>query len=118
MSQELYDGILPEQDSVAQELVLLKFLQREPAYSVNLGIVGDNEFQLIAYCGEICDRIPGSDDIDMPYFHFKPDLDLKDFLTVYGEAGGTHHIALTMGDRIEDMVKLAEMLNIDLIILG
>ena len=90
----------------------------ERATILNLGVVEDNEFQLIAYTGEVCERIPGSADIDMPYFHFKPDLALPDFLTAYGVAGGTHHIAMTMGDRTDDIMKLAEMLNIDLIILG
>ena len=90
----------------------------ERATVVNLGIVEDNEFQLIAYTGTLCGRIPGSDEIDMPYFHFTPDMPLADFLTAYGEAGGTHHIALTRGDKIDDIIKLAELLNIDLVILG
>ena len=90
----------------------------ERATVVNLGIVEDNAFRLIAFTGEICERIPGAPDIDMPYFHFKPDMALIDFLTAYGEAGGTHHAAMTLGDRTESIIKLAEMLGIDIEIIG
>jgi len=84
---------------------------------LNLGIVEDNEFQMIVYGGEVCDKIPGSEDIDMPYFHFKPDMELPAFLTEYGRAGGTHHIAVTDGDRQDDILKLAEMLQINAVVL-
>jgi len=79
---------------------------------LNVGISSGNTFQMIVFTGEICEKIPGSDDIDMPYFHFKPDLRLPDFLTAYGRAGGTHHCALTRGDKREEISKLADILNI------
>lgn len=84
---------------------------------LNLGIVEDNRFQIIVYGGEVCEKIPGSDDIDMPYFHFKPDMELPTFLTEYGRAGGTHHIAVTCGDRQDDILKLAEMLGVNAVVL-
>jgi len=90
----------------------------ERATVINLGIVENNSFQVIIYSGEICERIPGSYDIDMPYFHFKPDMELENLLTEYGAAGGTHHIAMAKGNRIEEIIVLAEMLNINLVILG
>jgi len=93
-------------------------MQPGRATVLNLGIVEDNQFQMIVYSGDICDRIPGSDDIDMPYFHFKPDIELPDFLTEYGLAGGTHHIAMSKGDRIEDILSLSEMLGIETVIIG
>jgi len=79
---------------------------------VNLGIVEDNAFQLITYTGRICEKIPDAGDIDMPYFHFKPDMELPDFLTAYGMAGGTHHIAMTSGNRKKEIRQLAEILGI------
>jgi len=88
------------------------------ATAVNLGVVEDNEFQLVLYGGEICERIPGTDDIDMPFFHFKPDMELPDFLTAYGLAGGTHHVGMAKGDRVEEMTVLSEVLGIDTVILG
>jgi L-arabinose isomerase len=84
---------------------------------LNFGIAQDNDFQMVAYTGEVCEKIPGSEDIDMPYFHFKPSLNLEDFLNEYGLAGGTHHIAMTPGDRREDLIRLAEMLGIDIVVL-
>ena len=85
---------------------------------LNLAVMEESEFQMIIYTGEICEKIPGANDIDMPYFHFKPDLKLSDFLTNYGFEGGTHHLALTKGDRREDIMKLAEILNINVVLLG
>ena len=85
---------------------------------LNLGIVENGDFQAIAYSGEICERIPGSDDIDMPYFHFRPDMELPDFLTEYGIAGGTHHIAMTKGDRIEEITALTGLTGIRTVIIG
>ena len=39
-------------------------------------------------------------------------MPLPDFLSAYGRAGGTHHIAMTYGDRTREISCLAEMLNI------
>ena len=85
--------------------------------ALNLGIAEDNKFQMIVYTGEICEKIPGSKDIDMPYFHFKPDVKLEDFLAEYSTAGGTHHISMTRGDRKEDLVKLAGLLQLDIVVM-
>jgi L-arabinose isomerase len=84
---------------------------------LNLSIVEEGRFQIVAYTGEICPKIQGSSDIDMPYFHFKPDMGLEDLLTEYSLHGGTHHLAMTTGDRMEELVKLAELLEIDLVLL-
>lgn len=92
-------------------------MEEGKATVVNLGVVEDNAFQLTVYSGTICRKIPGSDDIDMPYFHFKPDGVLEDFLTKFGLAGGTHHSAITKGDKKEEIKKLAEILKIKLVIL-
>jgi L-arabinose isomerase len=84
---------------------------------LNLGIVDENYFQMIVYTGQVCKKIPGSGDIDMPYFHFKPDMPLEELLTEYGLLGGTHHLAMTMGDRTEDLVRLAQILNTEIVAL-
>jgi L-arabinose isomerase len=80
---------------------------------LNLGMVEDAGFQMILYTGDICSKIPGSEDIDMPYFHFRPAIKLEDMLTEYGYLGGTHHIAMTRGDKREDLMKLAQLLDIE-----
>ena len=67
---------------------------------------------MITYTGNICEKIPDAGDIDMPYFHFKPDMELPDFLTAYGLAGGTHHIAMTAGDKKKEIQQLADMLGV------
>jgi L-arabinose isomerase len=85
---------------------------------MNLGIVEDGRFQMILYTGDIVERIAGSDDIDMPYFHFRPSVGLEDLLTEYGLLGGTHHVSMTGGDRREDLSKLASLLGIEAVVLG
>jgi L-arabinose isomerase len=94
-------------------------VETEPARAtvLNLGIVEDGALQMIVYTGEICGKIPGSPDIDMPYFHFKPDAPLEELLAEYGRAGGTHHVAITRGDRREEIAVVAELLNLDLHVL-
>jgi L-arabinose isomerase len=92
-------------------------MQQQRVTVLNLGMVDQQDYQMILYTGEICDRIPGSDDIDMPYFHFKPDMKLEDLLTEYGMFGGTHHVAMVKGDRIDDLLKLAEWLHINAVVL-
>ena len=55
--------------------------------------------------------------IDMPYFHFKPDMGLEALLTEYGLFGGTHHVAMVKGNRTDDLLKLAEWLHINTVVL-
>ena len=92
-------------------------MQQQKVTVLNLGIVDQQNYQVVLYTGDICERIPGSDDIDMPYFHFKPDMELKDLLTEYGLSGGTHHVALVKGNRMNDLLKLSEWLNINAVLL-
>ena len=90
-------------------------MKKGKATVINLGIVEDNTFQLIVYTGEICEKIPDYGDIDMPYFHFKPDMELPELLTAYGLAGGTHHIAMTPGNKKHEIQQLAEVLRIQFV---
>jgi L-arabinose isomerase len=92
-------------------------MKEQAATVLNLGIVEDGRFQMVVYSGTICKKIGGSPDIDMPYFHFKPDMPLTDFLTEYSLAGGTHHVSITAGDRAEDLLKLAEAFGIQIIMM-
>jgi len=85
---------------------------------LNLGIVEDGAFQMIAYAGEVCERVAIDGDVDMPCFHFRPDMRLEDFLVEYVYAGGTHHIGMTRGDRLDDLAQAADLLGVQLVILG
>jgi L-arabinose isomerase len=84
---------------------------------LNLGIVAEQGLQMIAFRGEMCERLPADRDIDMPYFHVKPERSLEELLTRYGYAGGTHHMAMARGDRVGDVEKLALWLDSDFIVL-
>jgi L-arabinose isomerase len=84
---------------------------------MNLGIVEKGLFRMVLYTGDIVEKIPGSDDIDMPYFHFKPSMGLEKLLTEYGLLGGTHHVSMTAGDRSDDLCRLASLLGIQTVTL-
>jgi L-arabinose isomerase len=85
---------------------------------MNFGMADQVSYQMILYTGEVCDPIPGSHDIDMPYFHFKPDMTLEQLLNEYGHYGGTHHVAMLKGDCVEDLLKLAQLLRIESVVLS
>ena len=102
----------------AQDPVIADVTMKEGDSTLaNLAIVDNNKLQMVLSKGKVCKRIPGSEDIDMPYFHFKPYLVLSEFLTKYGYSGGTHHFTLLYGDKIEKLKKLANILNINVITL-
>ena len=105
-------------NSIVSTFCVNCFDELELLKTLSSNIVEDNNFQMVVYTGEICEKIRGSEDIDMPYFHFKPDMTLHDFLTEYGLAGGTHHIAMTRGDKKKEVEKLAELLQLNIVILG
>jgi L-arabinose isomerase len=44
-------------------------------------------------------------------------MPLEELLSEYGLLGGTHHLALTKGDRREDLVRLAQMLDVEIVAL-
>jgi L-arabinose isomerase len=51
---------------------------------------------------------------DVPHFWVQPvDGGVRDFLRRYSECGGTHHLALVVGDHMEAVRRMAEMLGLD-----
>ncbi len=72
----------------------------------------ENSFKFIVSKGEIID-IPIFEDITSPHFIFKVDRKVEDFLTEYSKLGGTHHLAMTYGDRSEEIKYLSEIMGIE-----
>jgi L-arabinose isomerase len=48
---------------------------------------------------------------------YNPNPPLEELLAEYGRAGGTHHVAVTRGDRREEIAAVAELFNLDLHVL-
>ena len=72
---------------------------------------GKDGFRFIACEGEIMDE-PLFKDIVSPHFLLKVHGEVEEFLTEYSCLGGTHHLAMTYGNRKEELRFLSEILNI------
>ena len=101
----------------AENPVIVTFpLRPGPATLVNLAPGPDNTFGLIATRVRILDRWSRTGFPDVPHFWVQPvDLELRDFLRRYSEVGGTHHLALMLGDHIPAVRHLAHMLGLALV---
>lgn len=98
---------------VLSPLVAMFPLRMGPATLVNLAPGPADRFDLIASRVRILDRYLPDHFPDMPHFWVEPmETGLPEFLRRYSECGGTHHLALVMGDEIEAMGQMARMLGL------
>jgi L-arabinose isomerase len=69
-------------------------------------------FKLIVAKGEILDteHLPN---LEMPYFHFKPDNGVRQSLDDWLRNGGTHHQCLNMGDQRKRWKMFCLIVDID-----
>jgi L-arabinose isomerase len=71
-------------------------------------------YRLVVGTGEVLDT-PELSKVEMPYFHFRPDGDLKDFMNSWLHNGGTHHFCTNLGEHVPRWRYLAELLDIDFV---
>jgi L-arabinose isomerase len=71
-------------------------------------------YRLAVARGEVLDT-PELPLVQMPYFHFRPDAGMRQYLTGWLRNGGTHHFVLNLGDHVERWRVLAELLDIDFV---
>ncbi len=71
-------------------------------------------FRLAVARGEVLDT-PELPQVQMPYFHFRPDSGMRSFLTAWLRNGGLHHFCLNLGDHVERWQRLAELLDVDFV---
>lgn len=85
-----------------------------PATLVSLAPVPEGEYRLVVARGEILDtdELPN---LEMPYFHFRPDSGVRDCLDGWLENGGTHHQCLHLGDRTNRWDLLSDMLDLEVV---
>lgn len=85
-----------------------------PATIVSLVHLTGEHFRLVAAQGEVLDseKYP---DIEMPYFHFRPDSGLGKCNDGWLRAGGTHHQTLLRGDLRRRWRMLCNILDIEYI---
>jgi len=71
-------------------------------------------YRLAVARGEVLDT-PVLPNVEMPYFHYRPDSGMRAFLTGWLRNGGTHHFCMNLGDHVERWRVLAELLDIDFV---
>jgi L-arabinose isomerase len=78
-----------------------------------VALKGDH-FRLIAMKGQVLDteEFPN---IEMPYFHFRPDSGIRTANTEWLKSGGTHHQGMLMGDHLRKWEFLCSILGIEFI---
>jgi L-arabinose isomerase len=85
-----------------------------PATLVSLAPVSGEDYRLVVATGKILDTdtLPN---VEMPYFHFRPDSGVRDCLDSWIENGGTHHQCLHLGDVSRRWDMFGEMVDIDVV---
>jgi L-arabinose isomerase len=78
-----------------------------------VSIPGEN-FRLVVSKGEILDT-EVLNDVEMPYFHYRPDSGVKACLNGWLRAGGSHHQCLNLGDQVVRWKTFCELLNMEFV---
>ena len=71
------------------------------------------EVRLVVGHGEVLDT-PELPNVEMPYFHFRPDIGVKDFMDGWLSLGGPHHFVTNLGEHGGPWRRLAELLDVEL----
>ncbi len=76
--------------------------------------LSDGRYRLIVSRGVILDteEMPN---VEMPYFHYKPDAGIRACMDQWLRAGGSHHQCIHLGDHTRRWRMLAELLELDLV---
>jgi L-arabinose isomerase len=85
-----------------------------PATLVSLAPIGGDEYRLVVANGEILDteELPN---VEMPYFHFRPESGVRDCLDGWLDNGGTHHQCLHLGDVSRRWEMWGDMVDVDVV---
>jgi L-arabinose isomerase len=79
---------------------------------VSLVALKGDHFRLVAMKGQVLDT-EEYPNIEMPYFHFKPDRGVKAANTSWLQHGGTHHQGMLMGNHLRKWEFLCKILDIE-----
>ena len=85
-----------------------------PATTASLVPLEGEAYRLVVGTGEVLDT-PELSKVEMPYFHFRPEGDLKEFMNSWLHNGGTHHFCTNLGEHVPRWRYLAELLDIDFV---
>jgi len=86
----------------------------EPGVATTAALVAieGEVYRLLVGRGQVLDT-PELPNVEMPYFHFRPDSGMEAFLEGWLRLGGPHHFVTNLGDHTERWRRLAELLDVD-----
>ncbi len=70
-------------------------------------------YRLVVARGEVLDT-PELPNVEMPYFHFRPDSGMEPFMDDWLRLGGPHHFVANLGDQTGPWRRFAELLELEL----
>ncbi len=88
--------------------------QPGPATTAALVQLEGEAVRLIVGHGEVLDT-PELPNVQMPYFHFRPAIGVKDFMDGWLSLGGPHHFVTNLGEHGGRWRRLAELLDVELV---
>ncbi|MGI8507549.1 MAG: L-arabinose isomerase family protein [Solirubrobacteraceae bacterium] len=84
-----------------------------PATTAALIPVEGEYYRLLVGLGEVLDT-PELPNVEMHYFHFRPDRGMEGFMDEWLRYGGPHHFVTNLGDHTRRWRRLAELLQLEL----
>jgi L-arabinose isomerase len=69
-------------------------------------------YRLVVGRGQVLDT-PELPNVEMHYFHFRPDSGMEPFMNAWLGHGAPHHFVLNLGDHVGRWRRLAELLDLD-----
>jgi L-arabinose isomerase len=87
--------------------------QPGPATTAALVPLEGEEYRLLVGHGEVLDT-PELPNVEMPYFHFRPQAGVKDFMDDWLRLGGPHHFVTNLGSHGGRWRRLAELLDLEI----
>jgi L-arabinose isomerase len=86
----------------------------EPGIATSAALVAleGEYYRLVVGRGEVLDT-PELPNVEMHYFHFRPDRGIEAFMDDWLGLGGPHHFVINLGDHAARWRRLAELLDLD-----
>ena len=83
-----------------------------PATTAALVPIDGEYYRLVVGHGEVLDT-PELPNVEMHYFHFRPEAGMEAFMDEWLRLGAPHHFVTNLGEHAERWQRLAELLELE-----
>jgi L-arabinose isomerase len=87
-----------------------------PATTAALVAIEGEYYRLVVGCGQVLDT-PELPNVEMHHFHFHPDCGMEPFMDEWLRLGAPHHFVLNLGEHAARWQRLAELLELECVVL-